>query len=52
MAPLRSSWRKLEHLEEHLAWATQEKPAPGALLERVLGAEAARRLERRPRSVG
>jgi hypothetical protein len=37
----------LEHLEEHLAWATQEKPAAGALLDRVLGAEAAYKHERR-----
>jgi DNA replication protein DnaC len=36
-----------EHLDEHLAWATQEKPAAGALLEHVLGAEAAHKLERR-----
>jgi DNA replication protein DnaC len=37
----------LEHLDEHLAWATQEKPAAGALLDHVLGAEAAYKLERR-----
>jgi DNA replication protein DnaC len=37
----------LEHLDEHLVWATQEKPAAGALLEHVLGAEAAYKLERR-----
>jgi len=36
-----------EHLDEHLVWATQEKPAPGALLDHVLGAEAAFKLERR-----
>ncbi len=36
-----------EHLDEHLTWATQEKPAAGALLEHVLGAEAAYKLERR-----
>ena len=36
-----------ERLEEHLAWATKEKPAPGSLLERVLGEEAAFKLERR-----
>lgn len=37
----------LERLDEHLAWATREKPAAGALLEHVLGAEAAFKLERR-----
>lgn len=37
----------LDHLDEHLAWATQEKPAAGALLDRVLGAEAANKIERR-----
>jgi DNA replication protein DnaC len=37
----------LERLDEHLAWATRDKPAAGALLERVLGEEAASRLERR-----
>ena len=37
----------LEHLDEHLAWATQEKPAADALLDHVLGAEAAYKLERR-----
>jgi DNA replication protein DnaC len=37
----------LEHLDEHLAWATQEKPAAGVLLDHVLGAEAAYKLERR-----
>jgi DNA replication protein DnaC len=36
-----------DHLDEHLAWATKEKPAAGALLDRVLGAEAAYKLERR-----
>ena len=36
-----------ERLEEHLAWATKEKPAPGSLLEHVLGEEAAFKLERR-----
>lgn len=36
-----------EHLDEHLAWATKEKPAAGALLDHVLGAEAAHKLERR-----
>ena len=33
----------LDHLDEHLAWATQEKPAAGALL----GGEAASKIERR-----
>lgn len=37
----------LERLDEHLAWATREKPAAGALLEHVLGAEATFKLERR-----
>lgn len=37
----------LQHLDEHLAWATQEKPAAGALLDRVFGTEAAYKLERR-----
>lgn len=36
-----------EHLDEHLAWATKERPAPVALLERVLAAEAAFKTERR-----
>jgi DNA replication protein DnaC len=37
----------LAHLDEHLAWATREKPAAGELLERVLGAETAFKTERR-----
>jgi DNA replication protein DnaC len=37
----------LEHLDEQLAWATREKPGASALLERVLGGEAAFKLERR-----
>jgi DNA replication protein DnaC len=37
----------LEHLDEHLAWATHEKPGATALLEHVLGAEAAIKRERR-----
>jgi DNA replication protein DnaC len=37
----------LEHLDEHLAWATQEKPAAAGLLDHVLGAEAAYKIERR-----
>jgi DNA replication protein DnaC len=34
-------------LDEHLAWAVREKPAAGVLLERVLGEEAAHKLEQR-----
>jgi DNA replication protein DnaC len=34
-------------LDEHLAWAVRDKPGAAALLERVLGAEAAWKLERR-----
>ncbi len=37
----------LGRLDEHLAWATQEKPGAAVLLEHVLGAEAAWKLERR-----
>ena len=37
----------LEHLDDHLAWATQGKPAASALLERVLGEEAQHKRERR-----
>lgn len=37
----------LADLDEHLAWITRERPGPTALLERVLGAEAARKLEHR-----
>jgi DNA replication protein DnaC len=36
----------LDQLDDHLAWATQEKPAYAALLDRVLGAEAAAKRER------
>jgi DNA replication protein DnaC len=36
-----------ERLDEHLAWAARERPGAGALLEHVLGAEAAFKLERR-----
>jgi DNA replication protein DnaC len=37
----------LSQLDAHLAWAIHEKPAGSVLLERVLGAEAAFKLERR-----
>lgn len=37
----------LDRIDEHLAWATREKPSGSVLLERVLGAEAAFKLERR-----
>jgi DNA replication protein DnaC len=37
----------LSRLDEHLAWALRDKPAPSVLLERVLGAEAAFKVERR-----
>jgi DNA replication protein DnaC len=37
----------LEKLDDHLVWATRDKPAAGALLERVLGEEAAHKLEHR-----
>ncbi len=36
-----------ERLDEHLAWATKERPAPSALLERVFADQAAVKLERR-----
>jgi DNA replication protein DnaC len=36
-----------EHLEEHLAWARSEQPAPSCFLERLLGEEAAHKLSRR-----
>ena len=36
-----------EQLEEHLAWATTERPAPSALLERVFADQAAVKLEKR-----
>lgn len=37
----------LAELDERLAWATRERPGPTALLEHVLGAEAAHKLEQR-----
>lgn len=37
----------LEALDETLAWALRERPGPTALLARVLGEEAARKLEKR-----
>lgn len=37
----------LARLDEHLAWATHESPAPAVLLERVFGQEAGVRRERR-----
>ena len=37
----------LENLDEHLAWAIREKPPAAELLDRVLGEQAAVRLERR-----
>ena len=36
-----------EHLEEYLAWATRERFAPSALLERVVGVQAQLKRERR-----
>ena len=36
-----------EHIEEHLAWARGEHPAPSVLLERILGEEAGHKLARR-----
>ena len=39
--------RTLAELDEHLAWATRERPGPTALLEHVLGIEAAHKLEHR-----
>jgi DNA replication protein DnaC len=39
--------RTLAELDEHLAWATRERPGPTALLEHVLGVEAAHKLEQR-----
>jgi DNA replication protein DnaC len=39
--------RTLAELDERLAWAVRERPGPTALLEHVLGAEAAHKLERR-----
>jgi len=37
----------LGRIDEHLAWAAHEQPAPGVLLGRVLGEEAARKIEQR-----
>jgi DNA replication protein DnaC len=37
----------LSRIEEHLAWATREQPGPSALLERILGEEAAHKREKR-----
>lgn len=37
----------LAQLDEHLAWATREQPAPTALLDRVFAEEASRKLEQR-----
>lgn len=37
----------LAHLDEHLAWATRERPGASMLLAHVLGAEAAWKIERR-----
>jgi DNA replication protein DnaC len=37
----------VEHIEEHLAWATRERPAASALLDRIFGEQAAIKLERR-----
>lgn len=37
----------LAQLDEHLAWALREQPAPSALLERILGEQAAVKRERR-----
>ena len=39
--------RTLHELDERLAWATRERPGPTALLEHVLGIEAAHKLEQR-----
>ena len=39
--------RTLADLDERLAWATHERPGATALLEHVLGAEAAHKLEQR-----
>lgn len=36
-----------EHLDDYLAWASHERPAPADLLDRVLGEQAAVKLERR-----
>jgi DNA replication protein DnaC len=37
----------LRELDDRLAWATKERPGPTALLEHVLGLEAAHKLEQR-----
>lgn len=37
----------VEKLDDHLAWAARETPAAGVLLARVLGEEAARKIEQR-----
>jgi DNA replication protein DnaC len=39
--------RTLDELDDRLAWAVRERPGPTALLEHVLGAEAAHKLEQR-----
>jgi DNA replication protein DnaC len=39
--------RTLDELDERLAWAVRERPGPTALLEHVLGAEVAHKLEQR-----
>jgi DNA replication protein DnaC len=39
--------RTLDELDERLAWATRERPGATALLEHVLGIEAAHKLEKR-----
>jgi DNA replication protein DnaC len=39
--------RTLDELDERLAWAVRERPGPTALLEHVLGAETAHKLEHR-----
>jgi DNA replication protein DnaC len=39
--------RTLDELDDRLAWATRERPGATALLEHVLGAEAAHKLEQR-----
>ena len=37
----------ITELDQRLAWATREQPGATALLEHILGAEAAHKLERR-----
>jgi DNA replication protein DnaC len=37
----------LAHLDDHLTWSLRDKPGATVLLERILGAEAAFKLERR-----